>query len=759
MKRIILLIVYFSLFLNLSMAQKPDSTYKPKIGLALSGGGAKGLAHIGVLKVLEEVGITPDYIAGTSMGAVVGSLYALGYSADEISEINRTIDWEFLLSDRIPLNEVVFEEKHEYKRFITGIPIRNYKFRLPSGVIEGQQLEKYFGGLTWPLHKLESFDSLSIPFRCMAVDLISGQSIEFNSGNLAESVRASMSIPSIFTPESIDTMLLVDGGLIRNLPVQEVKKMGADIVIAVYVGFEEKVTKEDLFSMSDVLSRATVFYGVFDSMEQMELADILIHPDLKGLGATDFTKCKRIEVLGEVAALELQDQLYQLADSFGLSYTPAKKLDQPERIYIEVIRVNNERQFVSDQFIINRSRIKPESYVTKHDLSEAVDRIFGTQYFKKVTYTLDKLSNGNYRVNFNVKESTRAFLNFAVHYDNQYGPGVITNLTLRNYLAPASRAIVSLNIAENPGLRMDINKYIGKNERIINNYFIDWIQNKNSLYENGFDVGTYSFSNVAMGIGGKYSFSVNQQIGALGFYEINKIYPKENIRNYYNVPSFDSYGYKGFAYKLYYSLNTTDDKFFPTRGAKLDLYYKYNFNPKVDFKVNSVDQAILDDVDYFDKELIDFYSAYVNLDVYTNVLKKFIVSVGGSAGISSNESAVLSNYVVGGFDNRNFRVNYVPFVGLNISEVIVPNYGLLKAGFDINIFLDVYLSARANMAFFTESKDDVIHYVMNSSLKSYYKGYSIGIRANTIIGPVNIMYSDNDFDGKVRWYVSVGYPF
>lgn len=760
MKRVFLLsIILFTFFFSQSLAQIADTTYKPKIGLVLSGGGAKGLAHIGVLRVLEEIGITPDYISGTSMGAVVGSLYSLGYSAHEISEMNTNADWELLLSDRIPLNEIVFEEKHEYKRYIAGIPIRDYKFKLPSGVIEGHQLEKFFAKLMWPLPYQGSYDSLPIPFRCMSVDLISGKSIEFNSGNLAETVRASMSIPSIFAPESIDSMLLVDGGIIRNFPVDEVKKMGADIVIGVYVGFEEKVTKEDLFSLSDVLSRSTVFYGIFDSKEQMELADILIQPDLQGLGATDFTRNKRIETLGEVAALEIQEKLYHLADSFNLKYTPIKKIPQPKEIYIEEIEVNNERQFVSDKFIINRSKIKEGTYVTKEKLSEAVDNIFGTQYFKKVTYSLEELSDNKYRLFFNVKESTRAFLNFAINYDNQYGPGLITNLTLRNWLAPASRAIVTLNIAENPGLKIDINKYLGKNERIMDNYFVNWNQNKNSLYENSLDVGSYSFSNLEFGTGGKYSISVNQQIGILGFYEINRIYPKENIRNYYQVPSFESYGYKGFAYKLYYQLNTTDDNFFPTRGIKLNAFYKYNFDPRVDFDINTSDKEILNDINYFDNDLDDFYSAHLNLDIYANISKKMIFSIGGSIGISSNESAILSNYVVGGFDNGNSRINYVPFVGMNMSELIIPNYGLIKAGIDIKLFSDIYLTSRANMAFFPESKDDMLDYVKNSSLKSYYKGYSLGIRANTIIGPVNVMYSDNDFDGKIRWYVSVGFPF
>ena len=222
-------------------AQERDSIQTPKIGLVLSGGGAKGLAHIGVLKVLEEAGIRPDYITGTSMGSIIGGLYALGYSADDLSEMNVNADWEKLLSDRISLNKIVMEEKYESKRYLFKFPIRNYQFKLPSGLIEGQQLESFFGDMVWPLPEQKSFDDFPIPFHCMAVDMISGETIEFDSGNFAETIRASMSIPSIFAPKDIDTLLLVDGGVTKNFPVEEVRKMGADYVIGVYVGFKEDV--------------------------------------------------------------------------------------------------------------------------------------------------------------------------------------------------------------------------------------------------------------------------------------------------------------------------------------------------------------------------------------------------------------------------------------------------------------------------------------------------------------------------------------
>ncbi len=758
MKTKLLLVIILFISAGFTFSQENDTIPKAKIGLVLSGGGAKGLAHIGVLKVLEEIGISPDYITGTSMGAVVGALYSMGYTADEISEMNENADWEMLLSDRIPLNEVVFEEKYEYKKYIWGIPIRNYEFKLPSGMIEGQQLEKFFASLMWPLPEMENYDSLPIPFHCMGVDLISGKLIEFDSGNLQESIKASMSIPSIFAPEIIDTMVFVDGGVLRNFPVDEVREMGADYVIGVFVGFEEEVTKEDLFSLSDVLSRATVFLGIFDSKEQMKKTNLLIEPNLNGLGASDFAKNKKIEHYGEVAALEIQKKLYHLADSLNLSYRPVKKIDQPEKIFIKEIKVINDRPFVADRFIIKKSGIEEGSYVTKEDMSEAVDKIYGTQYFKKVTYTLKKLDNENYRLYFKVKESTRAFLNIAAHYDNQFGPGLITNLTLRNYLAPESRATVSLNIAENPGLKININKYWGKNQRIMDNYFVDWYQNEHSLYDNNIDIGSYRLNYFTIGGGVKYSIAVNQQMSVLGFYEIQRFKPKDNLRNYFDVPSFESYGHKGFGYKLCFNINTTDDNFFPNRGLKLDICYKYNFKPKLDYEINNIDKAAMETAAFFDEDPEDFYLGYTNLEMYLTILKKLTLSVKATTGISSGSSTGIGNYMIGG-SYYTERFGYIPFVGMSFSESIVSNFGLLGGGIDIQIIPRVYISSRANIGFYTESKNDMLDYVANAPWKSYLKGFSAGIRATTILGPISIMYSDNDFDENIRWYVSIGYPF
>ena len=305
--KIFSLIILFICIVHPVMAQSKPSE-RPKIGLVLSGGGAKGLVHIGVLKVLEEAGIVPDYISGTSMGSIVGGLYSIGYTADELSELNQTLPWQVMLSDYVPLRNISLEEKHDYKRYFAEFPIRKRKIMLPSGLLEGQNLSVLLSSLTWRTAGIDSFDHYPYPFRCVGTDIINGEIVDFNSGDLALKMRASMAIPSVFTPVVLDSsMVIVDGGVIRNFPVDEVLDMGADIVIGVYAGFKEKETSEDLQSMSKILSRSAASYGIYDSREQAKKVDVLIAPELNGYNSADFNKSAEIEKAGEVAAREHMD--------------------------------------------------------------------------------------------------------------------------------------------------------------------------------------------------------------------------------------------------------------------------------------------------------------------------------------------------------------------------------------------------------------------------------------------------------------------
>ncbi len=745
---------FLFLFASISIfAQVPEIPLKPKIGLVLSGGGAKGLAHIGVLKALEEAGITPDYITGTSMGSIIGSLYAIGYSADELSLINSELDWEKLLSDEISLDKILMEEKSESEKYLLKIPIKDKKVDLPGGLIEGQQLENYLSKLYWPLTAHENFDSLPIPFHCMSVDLISGNTIEHKSGDLFSAVRASMSVPSIFTPVSMGSMLLVDGGVARNFAVQEVIDMGADIVIGVHVGFENKITKKDLSSLTDVLIRATVLSDVHDAKIQIPKVDILVVPDLKGLGSSDFGRALQIELYGQEAGREHLAEFKALVDSLKLQFHPAYKIYQPEKILISDIQIEN-LQYLSAEFVTIKSGIEKGKYLSNRDIQKAVEFLYGTQYFTKVTYSLQKNKLG-YVLVFNVKEKPRAFFKLAPTFDNEIGAGVVTNLTLRNFLVPSSRILFSINVAENPGAKFELNKLLGKNQRFTHQYFFNANNTKLPYYNNGNEMGNYKQSHFDGGTGINYSFGLNRQVGIRGFYEFNRIAPNADLEAIQAEANFESYKTNELGYRLNYSHNTTDDLYFPKSGIKFNILFNHILNSNVHLRSNNIEN--------FNEDLArlkqdPFFTLCFDYNWYKTISKKITLNLGSAIGLNSDDAGLSGYFWLGGAQ-INDHFNFQPFAGFNYGEILTKNFALGEANIDIEIISGLYLFATANVGTFAPSSDDLYSFITESSFNDYSMGFSIGLKYDSLFGPIKLAVADNNKNDKTRVYFSVGFPF
>lgn len=219
------------LLLSMSSVWAQSSIQRPKIGLTLSGGGARGLAHIGLLKALDSAQVHVDYVTGTSMGAIVGSLYAAGYSGAEIEQIARELDWDALLTNAAQLRTVTLPEKDEFGRYLVELPFVKGSFQFSSGVIESEELWLKLSELFFPYYKTKNFDQFEREFRCVATDVISGEPTVLREGEIVSAIRASMAIPSFFTPVLYKGRRLVDGGIVRNFPVSEVQAMGADVII------------------------------------------------------------------------------------------------------------------------------------------------------------------------------------------------------------------------------------------------------------------------------------------------------------------------------------------------------------------------------------------------------------------------------------------------------------------------------------------------------------------------------------------------
>jgi NTE family protein len=753
MARQLLLPFIILIFISPSFAQDSIRIKRPKIGLVLSGGGAKGIAHIGVLKVLEEAGIKPDFLCGTSMGAVIGGLYAVGISAKELSELNARADWSTILSDNITLDKVVIEEKSQYNRYLVNFPIPNYKVKLPSGLIEGQMLENFLLKQIWPLPIQQSFDSLHIPFRCMAVDLVSGKTIEFRKGDLVESIRSSMSIPSVFSPEKIDTMLLVDGGLLVNFPVEQAIQMGADIIIGVNVTSEGKVTPDQFFSLVDVMTRSSLISGINNASKQVSKVNILITPDMTGINTEDFFKSDEIEKRGEIAARLKLGELKDLAKLVGNESSQKPRRQLPKSIKVKNIQVEGTK-YLKEEIVIKNSGLKENSAITQDMIEEAVNKLYGSMFFVKATYKLIKNSDDTYNLILKIKEQTRGLLNLALRYDNQLKTGLTLNLTLRNFLIPSSRIINSLNLSENPSFRSEINKYISKNDRLINHYYINWYQCDLPFYLDGNEMGKYTRTFANVGLGLKYIITKNQQIGTQFGYNFNGIKLHEDLKTILGWQNIDRYIVKNFNAGIFYTINTTDDHYIPKRGLRLNTEFNYSFSHNAKEINNQESQQTI----YFNVKPPNNNVFNISLDIYKNPFKRLILNIGGNIYSSSDTSNISTFAVVGGVHN-DLRNNYIPFMGYNFAESLIPNLVEIHGEADFQLWRKLYFITRLNLLVTENTRKNLIDDINYSKIKRTIKGFGFGFRYSTPIGIINLIFTDNSLDSSLRWHLSIGFPF
>ena len=291
--------------------------HRPRIGLVLSGGGARGVAHIGVLKVLEAEHVPIDAIAGTSMGAVVGGLYASGLTAREIENIMLSLNWQDAFRDRPPREDLTLRRKQEDQNFLVKFPlgIRGHKLVLPKGLIKGQRLNQMLRRLTLPVARITNFDDLPTPFRALATDLETGDAVTLDSGDLTSAMRASMSAPGVFAPVERNGRLLVDGGISENLPVDIARSMGVDILIVVDVG-SPLLTRDKLNSVpviSNQMIAILIQHNSKTQLEKLQPTDVLISPPLGDTSSFDFGNVRRVIAVGERAARASSERLAALA--------------------------------------------------------------------------------------------------------------------------------------------------------------------------------------------------------------------------------------------------------------------------------------------------------------------------------------------------------------------------------------------------------------------------------------------------------------
>jgi len=711
-------VLFCLIFFNqIGTAQDTIQT-RPRIGLALSGGAAHGLAHIGVIKYLEELGIEADLVTGTSMGSVVGGLDAMGFNAEEIRNVAAAQNWDLVMSNHTPLYEVAPIEKRAHEKIPLSIFWKNEAFRLPQGFIRGQKLDLIISQIYCPAYFIDDFDDLYMPFRCVAVDIEDGSIDVLDHGYIGESIRASMAIPSVFPPKEIDNNLYVDGGLRRNFPVTEAQDLGADFVIGVYVG-SEKSDRSELNSMLEVLKQSASMSNILDSEEQAKLADIVVYPDVKDMNTFSFNEYEKFIQLGYEAARKQEKAFKGLAKKLQNFKQPTKgeKLHYPQAIRINEI-YTSETDPTVHRMIVNELKFDENQMVTLKELEESLALVYGTKNFSKASYAFEVLEDGT-AIHIDTEQVDPYTIGISLNRFKRYNASLILTGEMRNKIGQLSNLRIDTRISENPGVQANYHIRIPKSPD-----FVFKIGGKLEQFEQPF------FNNNV--IDRLYSYRVGT-----GLVSINKewrnasIFSLEYLFNYdflkpvvFKTDDFAKYRTRKHKLQLAYSHNTLDRTVFPETG----LYIASNLGLVLSNDFKRTNHAEGNNFLNFDEV---YQYPYFDLDIgYFHHSTTLFCSEFYLKGRLSSGGSFLDNYKVGGpLQEKQYVYG---FTGIEDSELLMGDHISLKYALRFHASSSLYLSPVVQYIY----GDNYLSraYDIEDVISTF--GYGIQAGLNSPIGPI-----------------------
>ncbi|MGQ7945753.1 patatin-like phospholipase family protein [Flavobacterium sp. WC2509] len=731
MYRILFFILLFLTGLN-SFSQ--DKHKKPKIGLVLSGGGAKGFAHIGVLNVLEDAGIKIDYIGGTSMGAVVGGLYAIGYNAKQIDSIINTTNFSNVINDFIPRSSKNFYEKRNDELYALVLPFNKFRIGTPEALSKGMYNFNLLSRLTLPVRHVRDFNKLPIPFVCIGTNIALGEQVVFDKGILAQAITGSSSLPSIFSPVIIDDNLIIDGGVINNYPIEEVRKMGADIVIGVDVQ-SGLLSKDELRSASKVFFQITNLQMIERMKTNANLTEVYIKPDVKNYGVVSFEKATEIIKKGEDATFAVYEKIDILVDKAHPYHKPKLKV-QTDSLTIVDIKINELKNYSRD-YIIGKLNFKPKSKISFKDVETGINNLNATQNFNSVSYYFDK--NGDYDdLILTLTESpVKTNLKFALHYDGLYKSAVLVNLT--NKKTFFKNDFLSADLALGDNIRYYFDYYIDNGFQLSYGFKSQLNQfNKNvpvnvitynTLASNSINVDYLNLSNqvyIQSLFAQKFLIGVGSEFEYLDIssetLDIDPVLTKSTFFSVFGYIKYDSY----------------DNKYFPKKG------WYFSGNPQL-YLFSSEDSANFKPFSILKGEV------GIAKTIFKNVTIKLQAEAGAFIG---DKSLPYFDFILGGYGYYNTN-NFKYFYGYDFLSISGDSYLESTITLDYEIFKKNHLNFSANYA---NLEDDLYNSLDWISLPKY-SGYALGYGMETIIGPIEAKYSWSPETSKSYLWFSLGFVF
>lgn len=774
MNRIILFLLAF-LFIVEAQAQGKHKTVnltppRPKVGVVLSGGGAKGAAHIGVLKYLEEIGMPVDYVVGTSMGSIIGGLYAMGYSPDELEQLIANMNWSQYVGNSIDRSAMSEEVRKRNSTMVANIPfsfngILNKKETddavsfLPSAYVNNTSLINLFNDLCVGYQKDMNFNDLPIPFACVATDIKTGKEVDIRYGSVPNAMRASMAIPGVFAPVSMDGHLLVDGGLVNNFPADVLQEMGADIIIGVDVSDRDTIHDGEILSLLEVLN------GLVDNAvnkkrdENQVKCNIYLAPNITGYGTLSFTH-DAIDTLvqrGYQKAKEYREPLLKIKQHLEsksrvplakqLRASKAKNLaDAP--VYINTIALNQTNQQKS-LWLLKKGHLKVNKFLSEKDINHAIDVYRGTGAFDDITYnltengidTIDGTVQETYTLSMNFKPTHPHVFGLGIRYDTEEGAALLLNLGINDKLLSGFKLSLTGKLSYNPKFNI---------------------------------TGTYSSLNL-----GNFSLAYDYR----SEHYKAMIFDKSNSNLQYSQHKFSAYASP---FRLTNFSNTIGISYTATSFDRLTPF---------DFSNDTIDQALISSANFQNNNLLSPYikisydnrdlSYYAKHGIYTTF--KFLIhfDVKGKASTApeisysflgyltpnngrftiipqvyarcifkSPKMANLWNIVGGEVASRHFDQQF-PFIGICHTDFVNDLATVLRCDLRYRLFEKQYVTATYNFLYGSNL------FGKNHSIteNNIYSGVGLQYAYNSLIGPISLTAQWSDYTKQFTAYFSIGYLF
>ncbi len=739
---------FFSLLMFvLQFPASAESPVNDRIGLTLSGGGAKGFAHIGVLHVIDSLGLELNYISGTSMGSVVGGLYAAGYSAADIEKIALSIDWTHVFDPNPKLENIHVRNRYESGKYLIEIPFEKLKVVVGTGAIEGQHLWSRLEALFFHLRETKNFCHFPTPFACVATNIETGKPVVMSSGDIVSAIRASIAIPAVFTAVERDGMFLLDGGSVNNFPVDVVKEMGAVFVIGVNVSHGLRKA-EELNNPFDIIYQMGLFKNADVFEENRKNTDLYIFPDLDDYDASDFTQVADIIERGKQMARNFLPQLKELAEKNPTDIAKTAKSNQLKYIEVDHVFYHGLKN-IRENFLSNIVHAYLQDTVTAENINTITQRLYATGYFDQITYTFrpSEIYPAKKLLTFTFREKPMNLLKLGLHYNDFKGVGLAGAVSAKKLFLHNLYGDFSFSLGRQPAYRAKIDFFTSE-------YLKNWICLKtegnvlNFPYKEDFvTVAAYKKNYFRL------DASFNQIAGKNSYLFTGVSYSLEYLDP--TIQTDIALDGKNSANEIFagFKKYSLDRHAFSNSGHNLSVKTSWVLNQKPSFNIVGDDENV-SHLSQTDISISNFIQLEFCYEYYLPILSGSSFFTRYQAGYNYKYTqGFLNMFNLGG--SYSILRNQIVFPGIDEYGLLTPSVITAELGWHMNIWSDFYFTPIVGAALY----DFNIELISEINVGNMLLGTSLSLGYLSPLGPISATISYSPQKNRVLGNINIGWSF